>query len=142
MQTETRTTNGKPHEHVDAPEPRDRIQSFDEFWPYYVGEHRSPVNRALHYAGTSMAIGTVGAAVVTLNPTWLILTPIVGYGPAWVGHFFVEGNKPASFGYPLWSLRADLKMLGMAVRGKMANEVTRLYGSPDPALDAPLLHPR
>lgn len=142
MQTETRTTNGKSDPHADAPEPRERIASFEEFWPFYVGEHRSPVNRALHYAGTSMAIGTVGAAAFTLNPTWLILTPIVGYGPAWVGHFLIEGNKPASFRHPLWSLRADLKMLGMAVRGKMADEVTRLYGSPDPALDAPLLHPR
>ncbi len=138
MQTETHATNGHSPETA-AETPERRIESFEEFWPFYVGEHRHPVSRALHYAGTSMAIGTVGAAVLTWNPTWLLLTPIVGYGPAWIGHFVIEGNKPASFKHPLWSLRADLRMLGMAVRGKMADEVTRLYGSPHPATDAPCL---
>jgi len=116
-----------------------RIQSFEEFWPYYVGEHRSPICRGLHYAGTSMALGTVAAAVVTWNPLWLLATPVVGYAPAWIGHFFIEHNRPATFKYPTWSLRADFKMLGLAVRGKMADEVTRLYGSPNPAPEAPLL---
>ena len=104
----------------------DSIQSFEEFWPFYVSEHSDPVNRALHYAGTTMVIGTVGAAVVTLNPAWLLLAPVVGYGPAWVGHFFIEKNKPASFKHPLWSLRGDFKMYGMALRGKMAAEVERV----------------
>lgn len=140
--TDTKSTNGKSTEYA-APTPEARkLESFEEFWPYYVGEHRSPLNRALHYAGTSMALGTVGAAVTTLNPAWLILTPIVGYGPAWIGHFLIEGNKPATFDHPLWSLRADFKMLGMAVRGKMADEVTRLYGSSNPSFDAPLLATR
>ncbi|MCC6875295.1 MAG: DUF962 domain-containing protein [Sandaracinaceae bacterium] len=119
-----------------------RIQSFEEFWPYYVGEHRDPVCRALHYAGTSMAIGTVAAAAITWNPLWLLATPVVGYGPAWIGHFFVEHNRPATFEYPAWSLLADFKMLGLALRGQMADEVTRLYGSPSPAREAPLLVPR
>jgi hypothetical protein len=64
---------------------------------------------------------------VTANPAWLLLTPIVGYGPAWVGHFVVEGNMPATFKHPVWSLRADLKMLTMALQGKMGAEVERLY---------------
>ncbi len=105
-----------------------RIQTFEEFWPFYVGEHQHPVTRALHYAGTTMFLGTVAAAAVTLNPAWLLLSPVVGYGPAWVGHFFVEGNRPASFKYPVWSLRADFKMLGFALRGKMAEEVERVCG--------------
>jgi hypothetical protein len=104
-----------------------RIETFEEFWPFYVGEHKDPLNRALHYAGTSMAIGTILAAAATANPTWLLLTPVVGYGPAWVGHFFIEHNKPASFSYPVWSLRADLKMLAMALKGQMADEVARLH---------------
>jgi hypothetical protein len=137
MQTETEAIRG-PAPAAPRAEPME-FASFEEFWPYYVGEHRHPWNRALHYVGTSMALGTVGAAVVTLNPTWLILTPIVGYGPAWIGHFLIEGNKPATFSHPLWSLRADLKMLGLALRGQMAAEVTRLYGSPHPSPDAPLL---
>ncbi|WP_394826038.1 Mpo1-like protein [Pendulispora albinea] len=103
-----------------------RFQSFEDFWPYYVGEHRDPLCRALHYAGTSMAIGTIAAAALTLNPLWLVATPIVGYGPAWVAHFFIEKNRPATFTYPLWSLRGDVKMLGLALRGKMADEAARL----------------
>jgi len=116
-----------------------RIQSFEEFWPYYVGEHRSPVCRALHYGGTFAALGVAATALVTLNPWLALLAPVCGYGPAWIGHFFVEKNKPATFRYPAWSFRGDFKMLGLALQGKMADEVTRLYGSPHPAPDAPQL---
>ena len=103
----------------------DRIESFDEFWPYYVREHQDPLNRALHYVGTTLVIGTVATAAVTLNPAWLLAAPVVGYGPAWIGHFFIEKNKPASFKYPAWSLVADFKMYGLALRGKMAEELER-----------------
>lgn len=102
--------------------------SFEEFWPFYVGEHKLPINRAFHYVGTSMAIGTVGAAVLTVNPLWLLATPVVGYGPAWFGHFILEKNRPATFKAPLYSLRGDLRMLKYALQGKMAKEVERLYG--------------
>jgi hypothetical protein len=100
-------------------------QSFEEFWPFYVGEHKNPVNRALHYAGTTMVIGTVATAAVTMNPLWLLATPIVGYAPAWIGHFVFEKNVPATFKHPLWSLAADFKMYGLALRGKMAEELER-----------------
>jgi hypothetical protein len=119
-----------------------RIQSFEEFWPYYIGEHRVPICRALHYFGTSMATLTMAFAVLR-GPLWLMpLALVVGYGPAWIGHFFIEQNKPASFKYPLWSLRADYRMLWLAARGRMSAEVTRLYGSPAPRKDAPLLAQR
>jgi hypothetical protein len=118
------------------------IQSFADFWPHYVGAHKDPLNRALHYAGTSAAIGCVAAGVVTANPLWFLAAPVVGYGPAWIGHFLIEGNRPATFGYARYSLMADFKMLGLALRGKMDDEVTRLFGSPNPARDAPLLAER
>jgi hypothetical protein len=109
-----------------------RFESFEDFWPYYVGEHRDPLCRALHYAGTTLAIGTVATAVLTANPAWLLLTPVVGYGPAWVGHFLIEGNVPATFKHPLWSLRGDFKMLRLAIEGRMAAEVERLHPSVTP----------
>jgi hypothetical protein len=102
--------------------------TFEEFWPHYVHAHRHPVNRALHYAGTTAAIGTVVTAAVTLNPAWLLLTPIAGYGPAWIGHFVFEKNKPATFHHPLWSLRGDFRMYTLALRGRMGAEVERLCG--------------
>lgn len=104
------------------------IRSFDEFWPHYVHAHRNPVNRGLHYAGTTAVLGTVAAATVTLNPAWLLLAPVVGYGPAWVGHFVFERNKPATFQHPLWSLRGDFKMYALALRGKMGDELERICG--------------
>ena len=61
-----------------------QIDTFEEFWPHYVHAHRHPLNRALHYVGTTAAIGTVVTATVTFNPAWLLLTPIVGYGPSWI----------------------------------------------------------
>jgi hypothetical protein len=104
------------------------IESFEDFWPHYVHAHRSGVNRALHYAGTTAVLGTVAAAALTLNPAWLLLAPVVGYGPAWVGHFVFEKNKPATFEHPLWSLRGDFKMYGLALRRKMGAEIERVCG--------------
>ena len=81
---------------------------------------------------------TVPAAPLTSRPGSPLLTPIVGYGPAWIGHFFIERNAPATFQYPVWSLRADLKMLALALEGKMAAEVERLHPPASPsATDAP-----
>lgn len=113
------------------------IKSFEEFWPYYVGEHRLPSCRAVHYVGSLLAPSVLIAIIVTGSWAWLPIILVAGYGPAWVGHFIIEKNRPATFTYPVWSLMGDYKMLGLALRGKMADEVTRLYGSPSPAPDAP-----
>ncbi len=116
----------------------DRIRTYREFWPHYVGEHRVPMCRALHYVGTFAGVSLAGFGVATAAPLWIVLGLVCGYGPAWVGHFFVEGNRPATFRYPLWSFVSDFRMLGLAVTGRMGREVTRLYGSTSPASDAPL----
>jgi len=112
------------------------FETFDEFWPHYVGEHRHPVNRALHYTGTALALGSLATGCVTFNPVLVVAAPVIGYGFSWAGHFLLEGNKPASWSNPVYSLMGDFKMLGLAVRGKMGEEVTRLYGSVHPSPDA------
>lgn len=104
------------------------IATFDDFWPHYVHAHRNPVNRMCHYVGTTAAMGSLATAALTLNPAWLLLAPVAGYGPAWVGHFVFEKNRPATFQHPLWSLRGDFKMYFLALRGKMADEVERICG--------------
>jgi hypothetical protein len=101
-----------------------RIQSFAEFWPFYVREHSLPACRALHFIGSTLALAVLVAAAF-YSPWLLLAVPVVGYGFAWVGHFFVEKNKPASFKYPLWSFVADWKMWAMILIGRMGAEVDK-----------------
>jgi hypothetical protein len=105
-----------------------RIQSFEQFWPHYIKAHRNPRNRALHDAGTTCALGCVVAGVVTSNPLWFVAAPLVGYAPAWIGHFWVEHNRPATFDDARYSLIGDFKLLGLALRGKVGAEVARVCG--------------
>ncbi len=100
--------------------------SFEEFWPYYVHEHANRTNRQLHFVGTSLALGLAAAGLVTGRRSLLLAAPVAGYGFAWVGHFVFEKNRPATFDYPGWSLRGDLKMWAMTVAGKMDAEVDRV----------------
>ncbi|MGB1699411.1 MAG: Mpo1-like protein [Nannocystaceae bacterium] len=103
-----------------------RYRSFAEFWPYYVSEHRVRACRALHYVGTTLALSNLVAAVVFRMPELLGAAVVSGYFFAWIGHFFIEKNRPATFTYPLWSLIADFKMFGLACAGRMAAEVSRV----------------
>jgi hypothetical protein len=96
------------------------FRSFAEFWPYYVSQHLHPVNRALHFFGTSLALATLASAV--LSAWWLLLVPVAGYGPAWVGHFFFERNRPATFRHPWLSLRGDFRMYFLLWTGRMDPE--------------------
>jgi hypothetical protein len=105
--------------------PDPSIHGFEDFWPHYVRAHRNPANRALHTVGSLLALSTVIGAIATGNPSLLLLAPVVGYGPAWFGHFVLEGNRPATFGHPLYSLRGDGRMLWLSLQGKMAAEVVR-----------------
>ena len=102
-----------------------RIQSFEEFWPFYVREHSAAACRALHFVGSSLALVIVAAAVARGNYWLLLAAPVAGYGFAWVAHFFIEKNKPASFKYPLWSFVADWKMWAMILIGRMGAEVQK-----------------
>lgn len=99
------------------------ITTFAEFWPFYVLEHRNPVNRALHFVGTSAWLGCLATAVARRSAKPLLLAPIAGYGLAWIGHFLLEKNKPASFKYPAWSFLADHVMWLKTLRGQMGDEV-------------------
>jgi hypothetical protein len=101
-----------------------RLQSFQEFWPYYVSQHRLPSTRALHVGGTFLVLGTLAAAFF-VDPRLGWAAPLAGYGPAWIGHFFFEKNRPATFTYPLWSLIGDFKMFGLTLAGRMGPELAR-----------------
>jgi hypothetical protein len=101
-----------------------RFQTFDEFWLFYLREHSRPACRALHYVGTACSFGAIAAAVF-VSPWWLLAAPVLGYGSAWIGHFVIERNKPATFGNPLWSLISDYKMFALAIAGRLGPELER-----------------
>jgi hypothetical protein len=85
-------------------------KSFKEFYPYYLTEHSKRGTRITHFIGTTLFILLVLYSLVTGNG-WLVLMGVVlAYGWAWIGHFFIEKNKPATFQYPLWSLASDFKL--------------------------------
>jgi hypothetical protein len=96
-----------------------QFASFREFYPFYLGEHRNLVSRRLHVTGTLLAILILADAVMTQR--WSLLLPalVAGYGFAWVGHFFFEHNRPATFRHPLYSLRGDFTMLRDVLTGRM-----------------------
>jgi hypothetical protein len=92
--------------------------SFREFYPYYLGEHAHPVNRRLHFVGTSLVLLLlVVSPIVDVRLLWAL--PVAGYGFAWVGHFVVEKNRPATFRHPLWSLMGDFKMYADILAGRV-----------------------
>jgi len=102
-----------------------RIETFDDFWLYYLREHSVPLTRALHYFGTSLAVLGIVAFVSTANPWVLAVVPVAGYGPAWIAHFFVEKNRPATFSYPLWSLAGDFRMTLSWLTGQIGEDLDR-----------------
>jgi hypothetical protein len=102
----------------------ERYRSYEAFWPFYVSQHLNPTCRALHFAGTTIVYLLLALAVVA-TPYWLLAAPVVGYGFAWVGHFAFEKNRPATFTYPLWSLRGDFRMHRLMLLGKMQPEIDR-----------------
>lgn len=102
-----------------------RIETYEEFWPFYVREHSDPTSRKLHFAGTTGTILFAIAALVRRKPIHLLHGAIAGYGGAWIGHYFFQKNTPATFKYPLWSLVSDFRMYGKIVAGTMDQEVAR-----------------
>ncbi len=82
-------------------------RTFAEFYPFYLGEHSNRTSRRLHFAGTSLALILLVAALAT-HILWLMLAAVIsGYAFAWAGHFFFERNRPATFRYPCFSLMGD-----------------------------------
>jgi hypothetical protein len=108
-----------------------QFASFEEFWPYYVRAHSNKTNRRLHFVGTTLAMGCVGAAALLRRPSLLLAAPVVGYGFAWVGHFVFQKNVPATFGHPAWSFKADFVMWSKIANGTMDAEVERYAGGSD-----------
>lgn len=94
-------------------------RSFAEFYPFYLSQHQDLTCRRLHFIGSILVLLLIVMAVVTFHWGLLLLTPVVGYGFAWVGHFIFERNRPATFQYPLYSLMGDWVMFAQILTGKL-----------------------
>lgn len=96
-----------------------RFDRFADFYPYYLQEHRDSTCRCLHFIGTSLVILILTFAVLSASWTLLWVLPLAGYTFAWVGHFFFEKNRPATFKHPFYSLLGDFVMYKDMLRGKV-----------------------
>jgi hypothetical protein len=106
------------------------LRTFADFWPHYVRQHSRPGTRLLHAFGSTLVVIGAGAALA-VNRWILLALPLIGYGFAWTGHFFVEHNRPTTFGHPFYSLAADYRMLFLMMAGRMDEEVRKYASSAD-----------
>jgi hypothetical protein len=102
-----------------------KVSRYDAFWPIYLREHSRPATRYVHYAGTLGGLACLGLALASRRPGFAALGLVVAYGAAWSAHGLIEKNKPATFQYFSWSLFSDLKMLALALTGRMGGELRR-----------------
>jgi|JI9StandDraft_1071089.scaffolds.fasta_scaffold00838_18 hypothetical protein len=84
--------------------------TLNDFWPFYLSEHSHPVNRRLHFIGSTFSLIFMVMAILSLDAYFLLAGLFSGYGFAWIGHFVVEKNTPATFKYPLKSFVSDWRM--------------------------------
>lgn len=103
----------------------ERYRSYAEFWPFYLREHARKGTRALHLAGTGIALLCLIAAAVTWRWELALAAVIAGYAFAWIAHLTVEKNRPATFTHPWWSLISDFRMFALFLRGRLGDELAR-----------------
>ena len=102
-----------------------RIKTYTEFYQFYLTEHKNKTCRILHFIGTFLVFALAFLAVYLSESVLWFFVPVLGYGFAWVGHFFFEKNKPATFSYPLWSLLSDFKMFFDILLGKISFDANK-----------------
>jgi len=100
-----------------------RFNSYGEFFTFCLQQHSDPRNRVLHAIGTTLGIAVAVAAFMSGHPWYAFLFLPIAYGFAWTGHFALEKNKPATFGYPFWSFISDFRMLGLMFTGRLAERL-------------------
>ena len=96
-----------------------RFASFREFYPFYLSEHANRISRRLHFFGSCGVLGLACGAIATRNAWWLAGALACGYGCAWIGHFFFEKNRPATFRHPFYSFAGDWVMFVDILRGRV-----------------------
>lgn len=115
--------------------------SYSDFWRLYLDAHRRPATRGIHYAATVLgAAATLASAVfgeVLLAPLGILAAVAMAVG----SHRFIERNRPLIRVNPLYGAMSDLRMMGLAITGRLPAEYARLglgRAAPRPEGTAPL----
>ena len=87
-----------------------KFNSFDTFYEFYLLEHKKKGTRVLHFIGTSIGLLGLMNSLFFLDIRPFLVSIFFAYFLAWISHFFIEHNKPATFNYPFYSFLGDLKM--------------------------------
>ena len=104
---------------VEKTSPRPAFAKFSDFYPFYLSQHSDRTCRRLHFVGTSLGLAALATALVTLNLWWVLAGLVAGYAFAWVGHYFFEKNRPATFTHPFYSFMGDWVMWGEILAGRI-----------------------
>ena len=96
-----------------------KYSSFTDFYPFYLSEHSNRTCRRLHFVGTSLGLVFFASAIATQNWGLLLAGFVCGYAFAWVGHYFFEHNRPATFTYPFYSFAGDWVMWKDMLSGRI-----------------------
>jgi hypothetical protein len=96
-----------------------QYSTFREFYPFYLSEHSDRTCRRLHFIGSTLVLIVFAVALATQLWLLLLLLPVLGYGFAWMGHFFFEHNRPATFTYPFYSFAGDWVMYWQILTRRM-----------------------
>lgn len=95
-------------------------RTFGDFYRFYLTEHSKRTTKILHFVGTLLVLTVLAIALWTANWWFLVWIPIFGYGFAWIGHFFFERNKPASFSRTALQSRCGFRDVQRHSHGKGA----------------------
>ena len=102
-----------------------QYKTYEEFYPYYLSQHRHPFNRKLHFLGFVAFFGSLFYAIWYMSLYHLIVCPFSLLIFPFVGHYVVEKNKPLVFKYPKWTLQADFRLAYLVMLKKINEELEK-----------------
>jgi len=100
------------------------FDNYSEFYPFYLCEHSLPTTKLFHFVATFNIFVLlwllINAKSTSTKIRIWIFSVIQGYGLAWISHFWIEENKPATFKYPVYSFISDFVMFKDACLGNVS----------------------
>ena len=96
-----------------------RYDRFADFYPVHLAMHSHPTNRRLHLLGNALALGALAYAIVARSPWTLLAMPALANGLAFIGHRFLQKDKPGVAQYPVWGTIGNWVMTKDVVFGKL-----------------------